>query len=250
LSAHDFSNENFPPNSAAIIQMKDLQGEAHRVRALRVSFVGELGFELHIPKESCAQVYNMLMRVGGSLGLKNAGYRSMYSLSSEKGSWNSLSSSAVVLFIDSFTLLAGYHLWGFDLRSDDTPLEANLGFICRKNGDYKGKIAVTQQQIDGIHKRLVFLTLKEKLPVWGLEAVYRDGEIVGHLRRGDWAYSLNCAIGQSYIRRHNSDKPIDIDYIKSGKYQVEVMGKLYDAECHLRSPFDPKGRRILGDYKS
>jgi sarcosine dehydrogenase len=96
----------------------------------------------------------------------------------------------------------------------------------------------------------VFLTLKEKLPVWGLEAVYRNGEIVGHLRRGDWGFHLNCAIGQSYIRRNDSDKPIDIDYIKSGKYQVEVMGKLVDADCHLRSPFDPKGRRILGDYKN
>lgn len=144
----------------------------------------------------------------------------------------------------------GYHLWGFDLRSDDTPIEANLGFLCRKIGDYKGKAAVIQQQSNGIHKRLVYLTLKEKLPVWGLEAVYRNGEIVGHLRRGEWAYTLNCALGQSYIRRNDSDKPIDIDYIKSGKYQIEVMGKLYDADCHLRSPFDPKGRRILGDYKS
>lgn len=149
-----------------------------------------------------------------------------------------------------FDLFTGYHLWGFDLRSDDTPIEANLGFTCRKIGDYKGKNAVVQQQQYGIHKRLVFLTLKEKLPVWGLEAVYRDGEIVGHLRRGEWAYTLNCAVGQSYIQRSDSDKPIDIDYIKAGRYQVEVMGKLYDADCHLRSPFDPKGRRVLGEYKS
>lgn len=85
ISGYDFSNENFPPNSAAIIKIKDRHGEKYRVRALRVSFVGELGYELHIPKESCTKVYDILMRVGGSLGLKNAGYRSMYSLSSEKG---------------------------------------------------------------------------------------------------------------------------------------------------------------------
>lgn len=86
MSGYDFSNENFPPNSAAIIKIKDKRNdEKHRVRALRVSFVGELGYELHIPKESCVQVYNILMRVGAALGLKNAGYRSMYSLSSEKG---------------------------------------------------------------------------------------------------------------------------------------------------------------------
>lgn len=86
ISGHDFSNENFPPNSAAIITIKSPRGETYRVRALRVSFVGELGYELHIPKESCPQVHDILMRAGGSLGLKNAGYRSMYSLSSEKGS--------------------------------------------------------------------------------------------------------------------------------------------------------------------
>lgn len=85
MSDYDFSNENFPPNSAAIIKIEDKSGEKHRVRALRVSFVGELGYELHIPKESCVQVHNILMRVGATMGLKNAGYRSMYSLSSEKG---------------------------------------------------------------------------------------------------------------------------------------------------------------------
>lgn len=152
-------------------------------------------------------------------------------------------------------LFLGYHLWGFDLRSDDTPVEANLGFTCRKDGiTYKGKNVVQQQQQDGIRKRLVYLTLRERLPLWGLEAVYRNNEIVGHLRRGDWAYSFDCALGQCYIKRSNIstasaiDKPIDIDYIKSGKYQIEVMGKLYDADIHLRSPFDPKGRRILGEY--
>jgi sarcosine dehydrogenase len=84
LCDYDFSNKNFPPNSAAIIEIKS-EGSIYRVRALRVSFVGELGYELHIPKESCLQVYNSLMRVGGNFGLRNAGYRSMYSLSSEKG---------------------------------------------------------------------------------------------------------------------------------------------------------------------
>lgn len=85
LCDYDFSNENFPPNSAAIIKIKGVSGQNYSVRALRVSFVGELGYELHIPKESCEQVYGRLMQVGGTWGLKNAGYRSMYSLSSEKG---------------------------------------------------------------------------------------------------------------------------------------------------------------------
>jgi sarcosine dehydrogenase len=107
-----------------------------------------------------------------------------------------------------------------------------------------------QQQSDGINRRLAFFTLKHKAPLFGLETVYRNGEIVGNLRRGDWAYTLNSAIGQAYIKRTDSDKPIDAEYIKSGKYQIESLGQLYDAECFLRSPFDPKGHRILGNYKS
>ncbi|KAG5682277.1 hypothetical protein PVAND_011640 [Polypedilum vanderplanki] len=228
ITDYDLSNENMPPNSAAIMKIKGLKGEVFNVRVLRVSFVGELGFELHIPKESCAHVYNILMHAGGSFNLKNAGYRSLYSLSSEKG----------------------YHLWGFDLRSDDTPIEANLGFVCRKDAvSYKGKEVILEQQRNGTQKRLVYLTLKEKIPLWGLEAVYRNNKIVGHLRRGEFAYILDCSLGQCYIKRTDS-KAIDIDYIMSGKYQIEVMGKLYDADIHLRSPFDPKGRRILGEYKS
>lgn len=222
----DFSDENFPVNSARIVPVVDRHGNKFKVRMLRVSFVGELGYEMHIPKESCEKAHRILMRVGGPEGLKNSGYRSMYSLSSEKG----------------------YHLWGSDLRSDDTPVEANLGFTCRKNGIYKGKNVVHQQQKDGIHKRLVFLSLKDKIPLWGLETVYRNGEIVGHLRRGEWAHTLNCAIGQSYIKRVGSGLPIDVEYIKSGSYQIESLGKLYDAEIHLRSPFDPKGLRIQGIY--
>lgn len=108
---------------------------------VRVSFVGELGYELHIPKAFCEQVFNAVMDAGAPMGLRNAGYRSLYSLSSEKG----------------------YHLWGFDLRSDDTPIEANLGFTCRKIGEYKGKAAIDKQRAEGIYKKLAFFTVEEQV---------------------------------------------------------------------------------------
>lgn len=85
ITEYDLSNENLPPNAAAIMKIKGLKGIESNVRVLRVSFVGELGYELHIPKESCTDVYNTLMNAGGAYNLKNAGYRSLYSLSSEKG---------------------------------------------------------------------------------------------------------------------------------------------------------------------
>lgn len=223
ITDFDLSNETMPPYSASIIRVSDKQ---YNVRLLRVSFVGELGYELHIPKEACVGVYNAIMAAGGSEGLRNAGFRSLYSLSSEKG----------------------YHLWGFDLRSDDTPIEANLGFTCRKKGEFKGKAVVEKQRQEGVHKKLAYLTLNDQVPLWGLEAVYRNGEIVGHLRRGEFAYTLHKPIGQFYITR-SDNKPINDDYIKSGNYQIEVMGKLYDAKCHLKSfGFDVKNRRIFGDY--
>lgn len=189
--------------------------------------MGELGYELHVPRSYCPEVYNTLMIAGGNDNLRNAGYRSLYSLSSEKG----------------------YHLWGFDLRSDDTPIEANLGFTCRKEGDYKGKRIVDQQRQEGIRKKLAFFTVEAQVPIWGLETVYRNGQIVGHIRRGEYGYTLQRPIGQAYIRRPDGNV-VDDKFLKSGDYEIEIMGKMHKATCHLRSPFDPTSKRVLGNYSN
>ncbi|XP_023307143.2 sarcosine dehydrogenase, mitochondrial [Lucilia cuprina] len=216
----ELSDENVAPNGTVLTQCA-----GYDVRLLRVSFVGELGYELHVPKEYCSQVYRALMKAGEPQQLRNAGYRALYSLSSEKG----------------------YHLWSFDLRPDDTPLEAGLGFTCRKQGVYKGKEAIDQQRKEGIKKRLVYLTLDEQVPIWGLEGVYRNGQPVGFLRRAEYAYYLGKPLGQTYIQRTDGEK-IDNEYIKTGDYEIDVLGKRYKAKCHLRSPFDPEGKRVLGNY--
>lgn len=216
----ELTDQNIPPNSTVLTKCA-----GHDVRLLRVSFVGELGYELHVPKEYCSQVYKTLMKTGEKYKLRNAGYRALYSLSSEKG----------------------YHLWSFDLRPDDTPLEAGLGFTCRKKGEYKGKEAIERQRKEGIDKRLVYLTLDEQVPIWGLEGVYRNGHAVGFLRRAEYAYYLGKPLGQTYIRRPDGQK-IDNDFIKTGEYEIDVLGKRYKAKCHLRSPFDPEGLRVLGKY--
>lgn len=179
-----------------------------------------------MPKDYSIEVHKSLMAAGKSENLRNAGYRSLYSLSSEKG----------------------YHLWGFDLRSDDSPLESGLGFTCRKTGNYKGKAVVDRQRQEGVQKKLAFFTLDAQVPLWGLELVYRDGDIVGHIRRGEYGFTLQKTIGQSYIQRPDGQK-MDNDFLTSGKYEIEVMGARYPATCHLRSPFDPKGKRVLGNYE-
>lgn len=144
-------------------------------------------------------------------------------------------------------LISGYHLWGFDLRADDTMIESNLGFCCRKDATYKGSDIVEMQRKNGIHKRLVYLTLNDQVPLWGLEGVYRNGEAVGHVRRGEYGYFIGKPIGKSFIRRSDG-KPIDNEYLKNGSYEIDVLGKRYPAKLHLKTPFDPTNQRIQGLY--
>lgn len=118
------------------------------------------------------------------------------------------------------------------MRSDDTPIEANLEFICRKNATYKGNGIVQKQLHDGVRKRLVSFTLNDSVAIWGLEGVYCNGNAVGYLRRADFGYFINKSIGKAFI---DVRKEIDIDW-KNGTYEIDVLGKMYPAELHLDSP--------------
>ncbi|XP_062140877.1 sarcosine dehydrogenase, mitochondrial [Drosophila sulfurigaster albostrigata] len=218
----ELTDEQLPPNSTTLAKLNGIG-----LRVLRVSFVGELGYELHVPKQDCVAVYKALKAAGAAQDLRDAGYRALYSLSSEKG----------------------YHLWSYDLRSDDTPLEAGLGFTCRKQGDYRGRAAVDRQRSEGLKRRMVYLTLQDQVPIWGLEGVYRNGKPVGVLRRAEYAYTLGKSLGQAYITRSDGQN-IDAEYLKAGDYEVDILGKRYKANCHLRSPFDPSGQRVLGNYET
>lgn len=120
-------------------------------------------------------------------------------------------------------------MWGYDLRSDDSPIEANLEFVCRTNGNYKGSSAVEKQRKNGTNKQLIYLTLDARVPLWGLEGVYRNGEAVGYLRRGDFGYSINKSIGNSYICRKDGQS-IDGEYLTKGNYEIDVLGELYPAK--------------------
>ncbi|XP_066595213.1 sarcosine dehydrogenase, mitochondrial [Prorops nasuta] len=221
LMDYDVTNESFPYLTSKLYKVKD-----QLVRIFRVSFVGELGFELHIPKQSCKIVYDALMKIGIPYNLKLAGYRALYSLSNEKG----------------------YHLWGSDLRIDDTPIEAGLEFTCRKKGHYLGKNKIENIKRDGIKKKLVQLHLQKDVPIWGMETVYRNNELVGYLRRAEYGYELDKFIGQSYIK-HPNGQNITKEYLESGSYEIEVRGKRYPATLYIRSPFDRENERVLGIYE-
>lgn len=106
---------------------------------------------------------------------------------------------------------------------------------------------IERQQKEGVCKRLVYLTLDDEIPLWGLEGVYRNGEAAGHLRRAEFGYFINKPVGRAYIIRRDG-KSIDVDYLKEGTYQIDVLGKLYPAKLYITSPFDETNQRILGFY--
>lgn len=132
----DLSDKSFPFSTN-----RTTRAAGHLCRILRLSFVGELGFELHVPYESSVAVYNEIMNQGQKYNIKNAGFRAIYSLSAEKG----------------------YRLWGADLRNTDSPLESGLGFTCKLKTDvpFQGRTALENQKKHGVNKKLACFTLKK-----------------------------------------------------------------------------------------
>ncbi|XP_037653310.1 sarcosine dehydrogenase, mitochondrial [Choloepus didactylus] len=218
----DLSNEAFPFSTHKLVR-----AAGHLVRALRLSFVGELGWELHIPRASCVPVYRAVMTAGAKLGLVNAGYRAIDSLSIEKG----------------------YRHWHADLRPDDSPLEAGLAFACKLKSSipFLGREALEQQRAAGLLRRLVCFTVEQKVPMFGLEAIWRDGHIVGHVRRADFGFAIDRTVAYGYVR-DPSGGPVSLDFVKSGDYTLERMGVTYAARAHVKSPFDPDNKRVKGVY--
>ncbi|CAL8387233.1 unnamed protein product [Boreogadus saida] len=217
----DLSNQAFPFSTHKVVN-----AAGHQVRAMRLSFVGELGWELHIPRDSCLPVYNAVMAAGAKHGIINSGYRAIDSLSIEKG----------------------YRHWHADLRPDDTPLEAGLAFTCKMKSSipFLGRDRLELQKKEGLKRRIVCFTIDEKIPLFGLEAVYRNGVPVGHIRRSDYGFFVDKTIAYGYIR--NPDGVANPDFVRSGDFTLERMGVTYQAKAHLKSLFDPENKRVKGIY--
>lgn len=147
--------------------------DGHTCRVIRISMIGELGYELHVPVASCVPVYKKVREAGKSFDMRHAGFRALFALGCEKG----------------------HHLWNRDIRIDDNPVEANFAFVCRSEGSYLGKQHVEKMKKHGVKKQRVFLTLEDRVPLYGLETIWRDDTLVGFLRRGEYAYSLDSSIG-------------------------------------------------------
>ena len=198
ITSTDLSDTAFPFANMQIIYVN---GAA--VRAVRISYAGELGWELHLPVESMCTVYEALMSAGADYGIANAGYRAIESLRLEKG----------------------YLAWGADIGPDHTPLEAGLSWAAKLKTDtaFIGREALLEQQKKPLKKRFAsFSVSDENVVLLGRETIYRNGERVGWLSSAGWGYTLNCNIGMGYVRR---DSGVDTQFIADRNYELEVAGE-------------------------
>ena len=193
------------------------------IRALRVTYAGELGWELHMPVEGALAVYDRLVEAGRQHGLVNAGYRAIESLRLEKG----------------------YRAWGSDIGPDHTPLEAGLGWAMKlaKQIPFLGREAIEAQKKAPLKKRLAGFTVDPSVILLGRETIYRDGERVGWLTSGGFGYTVGRSIGYGYVRRADG---VSDDFLGTGRYELEVATERVAATLHMAPLYDPKGERIRG----
>jgi sarcosine dehydrogenase len=217
LTSDDVSNAAFPFGA-----WREIHIGGAPVRALRVTYVGELGYELHVPVEFACVVYDALREAGRELGLARAGYRAIESLRLEKG----------------------YRAWGADIGPDYTPLEAGLGFAVKlgTSQPFLGRAALERQQTAGLSKRLTCFTVDDPdVVLLGRETICRDGAPVGWLSSGGYGYTVGKAIGYGYVRHGG---PIDATWLSAGRFELEVATERVPATLHLNALYDPKARRI------
>ena len=216
----DLSNAGFAFGTARQVSVAGCP-----VLALRVTYVGELGWELHMPVEFAVTVYEALIAAGQGegQGLVNAGYRAIETLRLEKG----------------------YRAWGSDIGPDHTPVEAGLLWACKmKSGvPFKGRAAVAAQVSGGVGKRLAtFVVADPQVILLGRETIYRDGERVGWLSSGGFGHSLGLPIGMGYVRA----KAVDAAFLTSGTWELEVASQRVAAQATFEALYDVKGERVKG----
>jgi 4-methylaminobutanoate oxidase (formaldehyde-forming) len=204
-------------------QWRNITIAGHTVMALRVTYVGEMGWELHMPAEAAGAVFDALHKAGAAHALANAGYRAIETLRLEKG----------------------YRAWGADIGPDHTPDEAGLGWAVKlKSGvDFKGRTAVEAQRAQSVKKRLATFTASPDVILSGRETIYRNGERCGWLSSGGYGHTVGRSIGMGYIRHPEG---VSRDYVLTGDYELEVATKRVPAEVTLAPLYDPKSVRIKG----
>ena len=217
VSPDDFSNEAHPFGTAREIEIGMGLARAHRV-----TYVGELGWELYISTDQAAHVFETLLEAGTEVGLKLCGLHAM----------------------DSCRIEKAYRHFGHDITDEDHVLEAGLGFAVKPaKGDFLGRDAVLRKRETGLARRMVQFRLTDPEPLlFHNEPILRDGAIVGYLSSGNYGHFLGGAIGLGYVPcAYVGESP---DEMMASRYGIMVAGKVFDATASLTPIYDPKSERI------
>ena len=215
----DMSTSSFPFGMTRPVEIGCAVG-----RAARVSFVGELGWELYIPVDMARHGFDTLWQAGEKYGLVMAGLHSL----------------------DSGRIEKKFVHFGHDVADTDTPLECGLGFVCdyEKEISFIGRDAIIRQKQTGSWKRkrmVQFLLQDPEEVLYHHEPILRDGERVGHLTSGNYGHTLGGAVGMGYVY---NDEGVDTDYIASGTFAIDVGGRIVPARASLSAMYDPKAERM------
>jgi len=213
----DVTNAGLP-----FAHLREIEIAGHAVRALRLTYVGELGWELHMPLAALGPVFDALLAAGAPHGLALAGYRAIESLRLEKG----------------------YRAWGADITPNDSPFEAGLGWAVKlKSGqDFLGRAAAERAANAPLKKKLAGFTLDDsEIVLVGRETILRDGKPAGYLTSAGFGHTIGKPIGYGYVREPSG---VTDDALRASTYELVAAGDAVPAKLHSAPLYDPKMERI------
>lgn len=216
---HDMSTEKFPFGAFQAVELG-----ASRAYAARVSYVGELGWELYVPTDQARHGFDILWDKGQTHGLKMAGMHTL----------------------DTCRIEKKFVHYGHDVAEEDTPLECGMSFVCdlEKEIPFIGRDAILKQKETQsfMNKRLVqFLLEDPEAMLYSHEPILRDGIIVGHLTSGNYGHTLGSSVGLGYIEVEDQ---VTKEYIEAGKFEIDVGGDRIPARASLTAMYDPQAKRM------
>ncbi|RYD29884.1 MAG: FAD-dependent oxidoreductase, partial [Verrucomicrobiaceae bacterium] len=228
VTGSDLSNEAFP---FGLSQEVEIAGVPAKIRALRVTYVGELGWELHGPAAAMPAVWRTLMAAGSPEGIRPAGTYAINAMRLEKA----------------------YRAWGHELSVDENPFEAGLTFAIDWTKDFLGKKRLLELRGRPLRKRVASLVMDSSdsaVTLWGNEPVFRDGVLAGYTSSGAFSPTLGRPIAMAYLKRPPAEFEaalgVDREWIESGAWTILQDGRSWPARAMLDAPVDPRRLKIAG----
>ncbi len=221
LTDADLGNEAFPFGTGRRIEVAGVD-----VFAVRLTYVGELGWELYVDRADALTLHDAIVAAGADQGLIHAGYHALNTLRLE----------------------SGYRHWGHDITDEDTPLEAGLGFAVAwdKEGGFRGREALLVQRDRPRSKRLIQFRLDDPDRLLHHdEPIFRDGVLVGRTSSGMWSYTEGACLAMGYlVRDDGSGEGVTQEWLDEGRFEIEVATVRVPASTSIRSFYDPRNTRV------